>query len=127
MRKFPAFRIQHYVPQFCLKQFAEKKGKNYIITSFDKTKLRSFVVNINRIACESYFFDSSESNQQIEKLLTRLEKRFSKSYYRLIQYQELESLSASDRVAISNFLSVQWFPTREEREKIRDFIFLADR
>jgi hypothetical protein len=84
--------------------------------------LKSFTANTNKIACESYFFDPPGSNQPIEKWLARLERRFAKSYDRLIEHQELKRLSTSDRVAISNFLSVQWVRTREHREFLRDFI-----
>ncbi len=119
---FPAVRIQHYVPQFYLRQFAQKKGKNYYVKCFDKTELRSFVANINRVACEANFFDPPESNHTTERWLARLETRFAKSYHRLIGHQELKRLSASDRVAISNFVSVQWLRTLEHREFIRDLI-----
>lgn len=115
-------RIQHYVPQFYLRRFAKKKRNSYQIKCFDKSELKSFTVNTNKIACESYFFDPPGSNQPVERWLTRLEKRFAKSYDRLIEHQELEKLSSSDRVAISNFLSVQWVRTREHREVLRDFV-----
>ncbi len=115
-------RIQHYVPQFYLRQFAQKKRKSYQIKCFDKSDLKSFTANTNKIACESYFFDPPGTNQPIEQWLARLERRFAKSYDRLIEHQKLKRLSASDRVGISNFLSVQWVRTREYREHIRDFV-----
>ena len=114
-------RIQHYVPQFYLRQFAQKKRKSYYIKCFDKSELKSFPANIRNIAGESYFFDPPGSNQPIEKWLARLERRFAKSYYRLIEHQKLKRLSASDRIAISYFVSVQWVRTREHREFLRDF------
>ena len=100
----PALRIQHYVPQFYLRQFAQKKRKNYYIKCFDKTQLKSFVANINRIACEAYFFDPPKSNPSTEKWLARLEKRFAKSYYRLIQHQELKKLATCAILAYSSTL-----------------------
>ena len=118
----PAVRIQHYIPQFYLKQFAQKKGRNYYIKCFDKSKLKSFQVNTQKIACESYFFDPPGTNQPIEKWLAEIETRFAKAYYSLIEHQELKRLSASDCEAISIFLSVQWVRTREQREFLRDFI-----
>ncbi|MHA1935105.1 MAG: DUF4238 domain-containing protein [Candidatus Thorarchaeota archaeon] len=121
-KKLSTVRIQHYVPQFYLKQFSQRKRNSYYLKCFDKSELKSFTVNTTKIACESYFFDPPGSNQPVERWLTRLERRFAKSYDRLIEHQELKKLSSSDRVAISNFLSVQWVRTREYREVIRDFI-----
>jgi hypothetical protein len=120
-RKSSTVRIQHYVPQFYLKQFSQRKRNSYYVKCFDKSKLKTFTVNTNKIACESYFFDPPGSNQPVERWLARIERRFAKSYDRLIELQELKRLSTSDRIAISNFLSVQWVRTREHREFLRDF------
>jgi len=47
----------HYVPQFYLRQFSTKKGKEYSIFTFDKTLKKIFISNIKNVCCEDYFYD----------------------------------------------------------------------
>jgi hypothetical protein len=53
----PKVKLQHYVPQFYLKNFASKNKKTYSINCFDKINEKQFTSNVTNIACESYFYD----------------------------------------------------------------------
>lgn len=47
----------HYVPQFYLRQFSNKRGKEYSIYTFDKILKKVFLTNIKKVCCEDYFND----------------------------------------------------------------------
>ncbi|MDR7665318.1 DUF4238 domain-containing protein [Methanosarcina sp. Z-7115] len=47
----------HYVPQFYLRQFSNKRGKEYYIYTFDKVFKKTFQTNVQNVCCEDYFND----------------------------------------------------------------------
>ena len=66
-------KVQHYVPQFLLRNFGNgKKNQLYV---FDKQKARSFASNTRNIACESRFYDFQVDGEEfsIEPALSKIE------------------------------------------------------
>lgn len=47
----------HYIPQFYLRQFSNKRGKDYSIYTFGKILKKIFPTNIKNVCCEDYFYD----------------------------------------------------------------------
>lgn len=116
-------KLQHYVPQFYLKEFSNRRGKKYRINCYDKPSSERFLVNIKGIACEKYFYDlDGETEQAVEKAFSRIEREFNRAYRRLIIKQNLEDLSGYEIVNLAYFIVTQLIRTREHREHIRDIV-----
>jgi len=94
-----------------------------LLDCFDKLTSRKFLVNINQVGCEKYFYDTSRgTNQVIEKRLGKFESKFNKAYGKIIKRGSLNSLTKSDKVTIAVFIATQEIRTKEFRERIRDLI-----
>src|SRR5438132_6157804 len=119
-------RIQHYVPRFYLANFATQRKRSLLIRVFDKTESRSFETNIENIAAESHFYDTSSigfrSKQLVEKLLSRMESRFAISYGKIIREEDLTKLSLEERASVAYFIVMQELRTREYRETMSDIM-----
>ena len=114
-------KIQHYVPRLYLRNFsAINKDKCYIFC-FDKVEEKVFRVKTENVAAESYFYDMDKGkNQIIEKALGRLESIFNQAYNKLLQTENLDSLSNPEKAAIAYFVAVQELRTREFRDSIKN-------
>jgi hypothetical protein len=77
-------RLQHYVPQFFLRNFTIKKGKNHFIYCFDRFEEKEFRTNVRNIACENYFYEE-KGKQNLEKNLSLLESQSSKIIREIIK------------------------------------------
>lgn len=116
-------KIQHYVPRFYLKNFANKNGNEFIINCFDKSDFRQFKVNIKGIGCENYFYEIEKKNTQtMEKKLSKYETKFSAVYAKLISTASLQTLRWKEKEALAHFVIIQELRTREMREHIRDMV-----
>lgn len=114
-------KIQHYVPRLYLRNFSiVHKGESSIFC-FDKVKDNVFYVKIRNIASEKYFYDTDKGkNQIIEKMLGKLESMFNAAYVKLLQTEDLSSLSNMEKAAIAYFVALQDLRTREFREFLKD-------
>lgn len=110
-------KINHYVPQFYLKNFSTKRGKNYSIHCFDKLHINNFPTNISKIGAEGRFYDPS-----LEKMLSKFESNFNIAYLSLIRKKEVELLTDEEKNYIATFVATQLIRTKEFREIIRDLI-----
>ncbi|MFX1518997.1 MAG: DUF4238 domain-containing protein [Promethearchaeota archaeon] len=114
-------KIEHYVPQFYLRNFAIKKKRNQVIYCYDKFEERCFNTNIKNVGCEKNFYNSMVDDQQIiEKTLGRLERRFSKAYNKLITIRDISSLDDETKCTISFFVAQQYIRTREYRHFMKE-------
>lgn len=122
---------QHYVPQFYLKNFANKNDQVYV---FDKHDQKVFKTSIRNIASESYFYDfpenkisleDIENKQAVERALSYLESEFKKvlnntisACYLTNPSKLLYSIIINDRqkVELSYFITIQSFRTKEWRK-----------
>jgi hypothetical protein len=105
---------QHYVPQHYLKGFANSNKKNYYVCVYNKENGKKFPSNIRDIGHENYFYDISEE-QNVEKRLSIIESKFSKSLKKLIKIKDLNILTSRDKEVFSNFIAIQYVRTKESR------------
>lgn len=118
--KIPIVKLEHYVPQFYLKQFVIKPKKHSIFC-FDKSKLKSFNVSIKNVANETYFYDQPGENEQTkEKTLAVMESSFKNILEKILATEDLTSLSAEDKESVAIFVTTQELRTREYRETLKD-------
>lgn len=109
-------KVQHYVPQFLLRNFGV--GKKDQLNVFDKKTEKTFKTNCKNVACESRFYDFEidENKLSIEPSLSRIESKAKPIIKSIIEQETLTNLSAEDRAHISIFLAVQFTRTKHFRE-----------
>ena len=116
-------KIQHYVPRFYLKRFANIDDNNYILDCFDKLEENQFSADVKNVACEKFFYDTQDdTEQETEKALSVIEGKFNDSLSRLIQLRDVSKISNDERHFISMFIAVQYIRTKENREMLKDSI-----
>ncbi len=121
-------KIQHYVPQFYLRNFASQNGSTYFTTCFDKTNQKIFPANVDTIAAEKYFYDSDgDTNQEIERQLGQFETTFNRAYVKLLKSEHVHDLSNDELDALAYFIASQEVRTKEFREVIGDMIRQLDK
>lgn len=114
-------KLEHYVPQFYLRNFSIKSsGKS--LYCFDKHTSNRFIANIRNIGCEKYFYDTPKGDQSVEKSLGKIESILSVAYNKLITNKDLNKLNWTERVSIANFVATQEIRTREMREYAKDMV-----
>lgn len=102
--------LQHYVPQFYLKQFGKP------VNRFDKTNDLIDQRNPLKIAMEKNFYDIDElPHATVEDVLSEKEDKFATAYYKLIKTHDLTSLTIKERSDIFLFLGSQFLRTIEVR------------
>jgi hypothetical protein len=112
-------QIQHYVPQFILKNFSE--GKKHHVWVFDKVTGKKFKTNVKNIASERGFYDLNlEKNVvTLEPSITGLENRASKIIKNILQNENISAISENDKLLLSQFFSVQLVRTKQYRIKFK--------
>ena len=115
--------LQHYVPRFYLRRFANEKGNNHILDCFDKYTNIQFSTTLMNVACEKSFYDTEHDVlQETEKNLAIHEGKFNKSLSKLIRLKDVSKISKEDRFCIAMFIAVQYVRTKENRELLKDSI-----
>lgn len=114
-------KIQHYVPQFMLRNFGN--GKKDQVWVFDKATSRSFATNAKNIASESRFYDFELDGQlfSLERELSTLESKAKPIIEGILKADSLKVLSDEDKAMLAVFLSVQFTRTKTFREQWSDF------
>ena len=101
-------KIQHYVPQFYLRNFSNKDGSTYFINCFDKVTQKIYTVNIDSIAAEKYFYDDDEdANQSVERKLGQMEAILSQACSALVKTEDVSVLSADQRKALAYLVTLR--------------------
>jgi len=113
-------KVQHYVPQFLLRNFGT--GKKEQLYAFDKVKEATFKTNVKNVAAESRFYDFTLGKQSltIEPFLSKVESAVKPIFEKLLKSDSLAILSASDRQIISTFLAIQYVRTKASRAAFDD-------
>jgi hypothetical protein len=116
-------KLQHYVPQSYLKQFACEKGKNAKIWCFDKVRRNTFKTNVRNVGGERYFYHAQqETEQPLEETFGELESRFVPARDRLMQMPDLSALSPDDQTIIALFVASLLVRTSEHRQQVADMM-----
>lgn len=112
-------RIQHYVPQFILKNFSSKGGKSIwcydkknVYHPKDKIKERS----IKYVGYEDYFYDENYKCEEgsYEYFLRDIENDVSPIIERIIKTKIIKDLTKKERDKLSFFICLQFFRTKGE-------------
>jgi hypothetical protein len=113
-------KVQHYVPQFLLRQFGN--GKKDQLHVFDKKSGRTFTTNAKNVASESRFYDFHVEGKALtlEPSLSKIEGRAKPLFEKILAKDTLVFLSPEDKVALCIFLSIQFTRTRAFREQWRE-------
>lgn len=114
-------KIQHYVPQFLLRNFGNgKKGQVWV---FDKMTGRTFSTNAKNIASESRFYDFQLGGNSVslEPMLSSLEGSAKPIIKAILNADSLDVIGEDEKLTLSVFFSVQLTRTKTFREQWNDF------
>jgi hypothetical protein len=119
MSKRSVAKIQHYVPQFLLKNFRFKKSRIYV---FDKKSGKKFVTNVRNVACQSRFYDFEFEGEPftLESSLSKIESAAKPHIDTILESDSLLTLSPEARAELCIFFSVQFTRTLAFRERWRE-------
>lgn len=116
-------KVQHYVPQFYLRGFANAQGKLHV---FDKFTQRSFAASASNVAGETGFYDLPQDDlppgidyQIVERQLSVIEREFSRSLAGVLRSAAKRGvLYRNTKKQIAPFLVIQFVRTRQFREEL---------
>ena len=108
---------QHYVPQFLLRRFGDKKGR---INVFDKHTQKTFVSSTRNVASENGFYDLKVGEIQIslEPLMCEVENSALGLLNGIVEARTTSHLSLDDRSRIAFFMAFQMLRTRASLEAL---------
>jgi hypothetical protein len=114
-------KVQHYVPQFLLKNFGH--GKKDQLWVFDKSNGRSFFTNAKNVASESRFYDFEldGATVSLEPILTKIESAAKQVIEKILNEDTLGVLGEEELVNLAVFCSIQLARTRTFREQWLSF------
>lgn len=113
-------KVQHYVPQFLLRNFGMgKKDQLYV---FNKATDKTFLTSVRNVAAESRFYDFKIDGVAltIEPALSRIEAAAKPIVKKLAESDSLVVLSPEDRELLSVFFAIQFVRTKATRMAARD-------
>jgi len=118
-------KVQHYVPQFLLRNFGN--GKKDQLFVFDKQAGTSFRSNCRNVAAESRFYDIEFEGGRVtlEVFLGDLEAAAKPLLQRMLDTDSASIPDVLERVTLGSFFAVQLVRTRAAREQfgaLRDAI-----
>jgi hypothetical protein len=97
---------QHYVPRLYLKEFASKKGDEYYVDVYDRTKNSVFNTNIRNICAERNLY-TLDSASKVDKDILAIEKFYSDYVEPMFQQacglltnDKLEHISENQRLTV---------------------------
>ncbi|MBU0513755.1 MAG: DUF4238 domain-containing protein [Proteobacteria bacterium] len=110
--------IQHYVPQFILKNFGVGNKRHIFV--FDKWEEKVFKSSAKSIGGEKGFYNFMSNGDiiTIEPSLAKLESLSAKIVKRIIREESLSNIAEEERVLLSQFLAVQFRRTKGIRQDI---------
>ena len=110
---------QHYVPKMLLRRFAADPAEKQQIHVFDKKTDRTFPTNIRNIATERGFYETENTNGQVERVLSELEANTSPVIDKILVDKSLKNLDVGEKGWLSVFIATQSLRTKQLRENIR--------
>jgi hypothetical protein len=125
-RKIP--KIQHYVPQFILRNFCI--GNTAQLLVFDKLKERIFLTNIRNVAAEKGFYDLDIRgiSTTMEFGLSELEGKSSPIINKIINDGSLVNITDSEKELLSYFFATQLTRVKNVRYRYKQINdLLADK
>jgi hypothetical protein len=110
-------KVQHYVPQFLLRNFGN--GKKDQVWVYDKSSARAFPSNTKNVASESRFYDFEHQGQAIslEPWLGQLEGNAQSVIRFILETDSVAKLADEQKQILAAFLAVQLTRTKTFREE----------
>lgn len=111
-------KLQHYVPQFILRNFCFDEQHLYC---FDKQANKIFSPNVKNVASETFFNDLEDGvpETSLEGVLSRIEDRAAIGIKKAICENSIRILDQKDYKNIAIFLAFQMVRTKSAREELR--------
>lgn len=112
-------KVQHYVPQFLLRNFGVGKKRKFYV--YDKANNKIFSTTSKNIACESRFYDfevkvdNSSISGTIEHKLSDIECNAQSALKKIIDSDNLSVMTDEDKRNILMFLAAQVVRTKNSR------------
>lgn len=124
MNRKSVAKVQHYVPQFLLRNFGS--GKNDKLSVFDKQTDRQFSTNARNVAAESRFYDVEFEDYflTLEPSLSRVEAIAKPIVESILRTDSISHLTPEQRANLCAFLAIQLTRTRAFREQLRSIPLL---
>ena len=101
-------KIQHYIPQFLLRQFVDAEGKLHV---FDKRESKQFLTtNVRNVAAEKALYDlrmPSGQTASLEAFLSRREGAAAVVVDRIVKEGQVGFLCESQRQDMARFAAIQ--------------------
>jgi hypothetical protein len=113
-------KIQHYVPQFLLSNFASEESQ---VVCFDKQTRRVFQPNVKNVAAEKWFYDfvDGDPSHSLEAKISELETRNAAIINdKLLTSRTVRSLNDDDLIWVALFIAAQLIRTRSFRQLVRN-------
>jgi hypothetical protein len=120
MKRNEIAKIQHYVPQFLLKQFTIRKKQQVWV--FDKKTGKKFKSHVKNVASEKGFYDFGFKGNKytIEPSLSEIETHASRIIKDIVRKESIADLSHEDMLFLSHFFALQFVRTRQFRQLFKD-------
>jgi|SRR3982751_5975185 hypothetical protein len=117
-------KVQHYVPDFLLRNFCAPTAKGRKVFVFDKVSRASFPTNTKNIVCESKFYDFEHegSEYSLEPTLSNIEALARPIVAELITRLRIPRSSdyAEQMAAMALFIAVQLARTPWHRDRLAE-------
>lgn len=112
-------KVQHYVPQFILKNFCSNKQEQIYV--FDKQTEKIFSTHIKNVAAENgfYNFKHGEIVFSAEKNLGNLEAASAKLISKINDEETLKNISTTEKIDLSIFITAQIARVKQTRIKLQ--------
>lgn len=116
--------LQHYVPQFLLRNFKKDHAKKDQIYVLDKIRKKIYPSNIRNMAGERYFYNFKNNGevQTFEKYLSKIESDVKNIIDKIIKNKKLSILNDKERQLISEYICIQYVRTKNHRELTKNLI-----
>lgn len=105
---------QHYVPQFCLRNFSSDSSKVINLYNLESKKIIKNAA-IKHQACKDYFYSKDTT---IETFLAEFERRTSEIFIKILKELKLPLKRSEDYFRVLLFISIQYSRTQFARDDI---------
>ncbi len=120
MKHYKIAKLQHYVPQFLLKQFTS--GKKQQVWVFDKTTGQTFRTHVKNVASEKGFYNFRFRGNEltIEPSLADIEAHAAKIIKDIVGKNSISDISEDEQLFLSHFFALQFVRTKQHRQLFRE-------
>ena len=123
--------LQHYVPQFLLRNFQFKATNHKADTKiyvYDKSNSKNFLAPIKSTGGERYFYEvkSQYDRYSIEERLGVHESNTAPIIKRIIENKSLKTLTKKEKMTLSKFISLQFLRGPAIRNRLSELVDLLE-